>query len=817
MRSFLLGAMVIIMSNQVAGAATVSPNEMAEARRWVAAKFEGVHVGKTRQSGLIVVANNGLVQPNARAGAPLNIAGVEYRRGLYCHAVSKVIVHLPGAGKAFSSTVGIDSHAGGGSVVFSVTVGSKERFRSKVLHCGDRGVPVQVALNGADELTLDVGDAGDGINCDQANWADAKVEMADGSTLWLGDMPFIADKPSYSTEPPFSFLYDGKPSADLLKSWEFKRSSRKLSGDLTERTLTWTDPATGLVVRCDGIEYLDFPTIEWTLHIKNTGAADTPILSEIRALDTRFECDAGHKFALNHHRGTTVSQSDFEPISTTLNPKDTLRFAPTGGRPLGTVFPYFNLQAGDEGTIIVVGWPGQWAAEFARDNARGLDVRAGQEKTHLKLHPGEEIRTPLIVLQFWQGDAAHAQNVWRRWMLAHNLPRPGGKLMESFLPVVSGNHFPGLLCNQTDEIRYVDRFLEEKIKPDALWMDAGWYVNKGSWSSTGTWEIDSNRFPGGLRAIADHVHARGIKLMVWFEPERVTPGSKLYTEHPEWLLGKDGGTKLLNLGNPQARGWLTDFVDRFMTEQGIDYYRQDFNMDPLAYWRANDAEDRQGITEINHITGYLAFWDELRRRRPEMLIDSCASGGHRNDLETMRRAVPLLRSDHILDPVGEQGHTYGLASWLPFTGTGFIDFDRYIFRSTMGPDTTLALDSRRKDLDWPLLRLLVSQWRELAPCYLGDYYPLSRYSLDADQWMAWQFDRPDLGRGVVQAFRRSESLYEAARYKLHGLDPGATYELRDLDHPRTRTATGRELMEQGLSVEIHEGPGAVVIAYRRAR
>ena len=73
-------------------------------------------------------------------------------------------------------------------------------------------------------------------------------------------------------------------------------------------------------------------------------------------------------------------------------------------------------------------------------------------------------------------------------------------------------------------------------------------------------------------------------------------------------------------------------------------------MDPLSNWRENDAEDRQGITENHLVTGYLAYWDELRRRHPNMLIDTCASGGRRNDIETLRRAVPLLRSDWLLEP-----------------------------------------------------------------------------------------------------------------------------------------------------------------------
>ena len=148
---------------------------------------------------------------------------------------------------------------------------------------------------------------------------------------------------------------------------------------------------------------------------------------------------------------------------------------------------------------------------------------------------------------------------------------------------------------------------------------------------------------------------------MWFEPERVTAGTWLTDNHPEWILGgKDGG--LLNLGHPDARQWLTDHIDKLLTEQGIDLYRQDFNMDPLEFWRKNDPEDRQGITEIRHVMGYQAYWDELRRRHPDMLIDSCASGGRRNDLETLRRAVPLLRSDYIMEPVGNQCHTYTLAS-----------------------------------------------------------------------------------------------------------------------------------------------------------
>lgn len=388
----------------------------------------------------------------------------------------------------------------------------------------------------------------------------------------------------------------------------------------------------------------------------------------------------------------------------------------------------------------------------------------------------------------------------------------------------SGGFFPGLKCNEADELRFIDTFTREGVKLDYWWMDAGWYPCD-AWPTVGDWEVDRARFPQGLRAISDHAHSKGVKLILWFEPERVAPGTWLYENHPEWMLGRDGAQKLLNLGNQEARAWLTDHVDKLITEEGVDLYRQDFNIDPLAYWRSADPPDRQGITEIRHVEGYLAYWDELRRRHPGMLIDSCASGGRRNDLETMRRAVPLLRSDYQSfqgDPsfaAGNQGHLYGLASWLPYFGTGvYYNDDQLVYntRSHMGPAFAMCADVRRDDVDWAKFRRVADQWREIAPCYLGDFYPLTPHSLAEDVWIAWQFDRPDLGEGMVQVFRRQESIYESARLRLHGLQREAKYTLTNLDSPGSVEMTGRQLAEEGLPVCVAERPGAVIFTYRRA-
>ena len=668
---------------------------------------------------------------------------------------------------------------------------------------------------------------------------------------FTGTVPDItADRPRqeqrerrlFSTDPPFSFVYGGRPSAELLREWPLKRTTRKfVSGqpgahlrgqDMTEHTLTWTDPKTGLEARCVAVEYHNFPTVEWTLYFRNGGSNDTPILEKIQALDIQLDRGGTGEFLLHHNVGSPADGNDYGPQATTLAPGKTKRIGATGGRPTNSDWSYFNLQWANEGLIVVVGWPGQWMADLARDRAHGLQIRAGQELTHFNLLAEEEVRSPLIVLQFWQGEWIRAQNIWRRWMMAHSMPKPGGQLPRPQFVASSSRQYDEMVkANETNQIMFINRYLTEGLKLDYWWMDAGWYVHDGGgWPHVGTWLVDSNRFPRGLRAVSDHAHQNGVKILVWFEPERVTADTWLTRNHPEWILGGVKGG-LLNLGNDEARQWLTEHVDQLLNEQGIDLYRQDFNMDPLEFWRKNDAPDRQGITEIKHVTGYLAYWDELRRRHPNLLIDSCASGGQRNDLETMRRAVPLWRSDYAYETTGHQCMTHGISLWLPYHGTGTVaarnasyygsgktPVEPYAFWSNVSPSLGFGIDMRVPDLDYAALRRLVGQWRQVSANYYGDFYPLTTWTRDNTLWMAWQFNRPETGEGMVQVFRRENSDYESARFRLHGLDPDARYKMSHLDEPgAAQKFSGRELGERGVPVTLHHRPDAVVLQYTRMK
>jgi alpha-galactosidase len=805
-----------------AGAGRPSGDEMLEVRRFAAAALEGAAPAPASRPGMEIVRNYDDVQKNNRFGKPLKMAGTVFSRGLFCHAPSEIVLRLPGQGRRLEARVGVDSNeqtsGGRGSVIFSVEVGGKEAFRSGVLREGMPPVAVDVDLGGAADLVLRIGDGGDGIACDQADWVEARIALTDGRIVWLDELPVPLGLSVVEVGGPvFSFTYGGQPSSRLLPAWKVERASRAIDGNRTEHAIAYTDPQTGLAVRCRAVEYRDFPTVEWTVRFKNGGAAPTPILQDIQALDLRFARGHYGEFLLHHAVGSICAVNDYQPLVTELPPGTEKRIGGAGGRPTNSDMSYFNLEvATGSGTIIAVGWPGQWSSLWTRDGEQGLRVRAGQELTHLRLLPGEEIRTPLICLQFWTGDWIRAQNIWRRWMIAHNIPRPGGRPPAPELFGCSSHFFNEMVdANEENQKMCIDRYAAEGIGIGHWWMDAGWYPCEGvGWPKTGTWEVDRKRFPRGLRAISDYARTKGVKTIVWFEPERVHRDTWIATNHPEWVLGGAAGG-LLNLGDPEARGWLTDHVDRLLTDEGIDLYRQDFNMDPLGHWRSADAPDRQGIAEIRHIEGYLAYWDELLRRHPGMFIDTCASGGRRNDLETLRRAIPLWRTDYRCEPTGTQCCTYGISLWIPLSGTGAADADAYAFRSNMAPFTNCLFDIRRANLDYVLLRRLTAQWRKVADGYLGDFYPLTEYSTASDSWMAWQFDRPEAGEGFVQAFRREKCIFEVGRLRLRGLDPEGSYEVTDLDSGAPQAVSGREIATRGLAVTITEQPGSVTIVYRK--
>ncbi len=658
-----------------------------------------------------------------------------------------------------------------------------------------------------------------------------------------------ASHTAVTPELPFSFTYGGEGSADLLKSWPLVRSQRDLDANRTETTLTYTDPKSGLSVRCVAVVYRDFPVVEWVLHFRNTGATNTPILSEIRALDSglphKHDRTKRDRTAVVHYaNGSECRVDDFAPMIAALGPTpvapqapwlektNPLRLGSKEGRSSCGMLPFFNVDAGTEGVIAAIGWTGDWTANiYQTDTEVRLD--AGMGRTHLKLLPGEEIRTPRIMLLFWQGERMHGHNLLRQFILAHHSPQINGRPARVPVSLATwGGNFA------EKHLAHARWFKGNNLPLDFLWVDAGWYGNdetkvgadvfNSKWSKlVGDWFPNPSYFPEGLKPVGQALKEMNLGFLLWFEPERVRAGTRWAREHPGFLLGPDPtGTRFLfDLGNPAARHMLTDHQVGLINDGNISCYRQDFNLNPRPFWDAADAPDRVGMAEIRFITGLYQFWDDLLARCPGLLIDNCASGGRRIDLETMSRSLPLWRSDVPSFPgfgvTAMQGQTHGLGLWVPLSAGVCDREDTYMFRSGLGPGMVLIMAEFEKDnrqhfaLDW--LRARLQELNQVRDYFLGDFHPLLSFTLAEDAWAAWQYDRPDLGAGVVVAFRRPQSPLMEATFPLKGLEAESHYEFRDVDSGAITLLSGKEGVERGLRVAMPDKPASRLLIYRKLK
>lgn len=647
---------------------------------------------------------------------------------------------------------------------------------------------------------------------------------------------------SGSALPPVAFRLGDQTQAECLGRARRTHSVRPDPAG-TVHDLTYEDPATGLTCRIELLEFHDFPAVEWVAYFTQAGKAPLPVLTEVAALDFTWRCE-GDAF-LYRAPGADETPYDFQfqrvPLQTIRAQRASVALsAGDQGRSSVDWLPFFNLHSGDDGLIVALGWTGQWYAQIDRDGPQAR-LRAGMEGLYLALQPGETIRTPRVLLLYWRGQVIDGQNQLRRLLLRYHTPQIAGRPVEvpSCYGAWGGSPTPV-------HLRQIELIQEKQLPYDCYWIDAGWYgtsdkpcpnVFQGEWWKTGDWRVNRNYHPDGLQPLSEKAHAAGLQFLLWVEPERALHGAPVTLEHPEWFLQRhpgqprqEGENLLLNLGHPQARQWAIELISGLIRDNGLDWYRQDFNIAPLEFWRAADAPDRQGLTEIRYIEGLYAFWDELLRRHPGLRIDNCASGGRRLDLETLSRSVPLWRNDYNcfphLDPEIVQVHGFGLTHWLPLHATSpfnNVPGDTYRFRSVIAPGVVFSLDEGgnvrydEQTYPWDWHRKMLADVRRARPFWYGDLYPLTSCSPAPDAWIALQLHRPDLNAGLILAFRRAASPITAANFRLGGILPASDYVFEDADSGATWTVSGEKLATSGLPFRIDTPRSSRLVFYTGAR
>jgi len=598
-------------------------------------------------------------------------------------------------------------------------------------------------------------------------------------------------------------------------------------------------------------EFQDFPAFQWVVRVRNDGQTDSAKVHDFWGIDTYWHSPDGSMPFLHRSVGSPGHEDDF-PFMSEVMPNslwdkrrriamDTPSNAawaqthayliPNDKRSSAIWLPFFNYQTGGDGLIAGLGWSGPWRAYFDHQGDGKSTILAGVENFDSILHPGETVRSTLNLALYWQGELLHGQNMFRKLVLEHYSPHIDGKLVE---PPISGVVWGGIPSKE--HLEYIEKIKQYQIPLDVYWFDAGWYgtgtvpsysVFEGDWGPmAGDWRPNPNWHNGTLKPVSDAAHAAGMKFLVWVEPCRAIQGRPVTLEHPEYFLtgnadGKirDGQTLLLDLGKPDSQKWAVDVVGGLIKDYDIDWYEEDFNIDPNPCLETAAEPGRWGMKEMRFIEGHFAFWDALRKQFPHLAILNCASGGRRIDLESISRGQPLWRSDYNCFPEATaestQDHSYGIQYWLPIQGSmirGWSIFDTYEARCALSPGMENAIVAKTEQ-DWLQIKANVIQAKRCKKYFFGDYYPLTHEQRTQDSWTAYHLYLPAEEEGMILALRREKSDVASMTFDLLTINPATQWKFEDYDSGDIRILSGRQIRGEGFEINIPKQRGSRLIFY----
>jgi alpha-galactosidase len=635
------------------------------------------------------------------------------------------------------------------------------------------------------------------------------------ATEWYHDM--LEDLSTF----PFSFVYQGEQykgfSSDYftLKSQTIETKEGKETRHLT---LSFRDSLNVILILT---HYSSHGVTEWTVWFENASHQNSGVLEQFET-ELTF---VGRYPVLKGILGDHVNQ--YSPYCIDLQNNIT-EFSSDSGRATHINFPYFNLEYGDGGAMLAIGWAGTWNARFSSNGKQTIYTASSVNGLKTYLKPEEKIRTALFVwAPYTVRDEHYATNFWRDWYVTHNLPKADSKGSD-LLPFSTC-----CLCNDTGlpnsdgsiSERHttwrpsLEKMIAEDAKVDFRWFDAGWYVRPDGtsaqpyvaghdwWDSVGTWELDPDKWPGKtFLESTEFARQNGMKTLVWFEPERVTDPENLakhYDYNLDWAIRIPGEAVISNnIGDPACLRWTIDRICKMLRENKVEMYREDNNCNAAALWKHLDnleGENRHGITESKFIIGHYQMWDEIIACTLSYggcgFVDSCASGGGRNDLESMRRGVPLLRSDS--DRTGTAlrlSMTTGFNKWIPFCGANTKEkvsqlaptgiSDPYVWRASylaaLNVDSQFVYD---KDQDFDMLRFGLREWKKIAPYLLKEFYPLTVWHREQNinDFTAYCYYDPEKESGIVLAFRQEQCCRDRLNLQLPFADENDLFDVTDED------------------------------------
>ncbi|MGW2898557.1 alpha-galactosidase [Streptomyces sp. NPDC001212] len=328
---------------------------------------------------------------------------------------------------------------------------------------------------------------------------------------------------------------------------------------------------------------------------------------------------------------------------------------------------------------IALEWSGNWRITADAEPGGAVRVRAGRvpHEGAVRLAPGATLVTPRLACAFSPDGLDGLARVWHRYerhLTSDRIDRPRKVLYNSW-------EATGFDVDAAGQLELAKAAAE--LGAELFVVDDGWFTGRPDDSGgLGDWDPDPAEFPGGFDRFVEDVRALGLDFGLWVEPEGISPRSRLYAEHPEWVYRIDGrpatlvrNQLLLDLGREDVQDFVIGTLDRLLGSHAISYLKWDMNRPPTERGRPGHPagpDPEQHDLDAAHVAGYLRVLDHLRTAHPHVTVEGCAGGGARVEHATLARTDVLWPSDNTA-PIDRLRIQYGyLHAHAPHTMSSWV-------------------------------------------------------------------------------------------------------------------------------------------------
>lgn len=430
-----------------------------------------------------------------------------------------------------------------------------------------------------------------------------------------------------------------------------------------------------------------------------------------------------------------------------------------------------------------------------------------------KLNSGDSFQTPEVIFSYTDnGFNALSQQLGAFY--AQHLINPHFAHQER--PILINNWEATFMDFTEDKlIPIVERAKELGIEMFVL--DDGWFGHRDDdRSSLGDWFVDEKKFNHGIAGFAKRVHDLDMKFGLWFEPEMISIDSKLYQTHPEWMIKTPGRGQtpgrhqfVLDMSRQEVVDYLFGLMSHIIQDAKLDYIKWDMNRNITEMYGADLPADQQLEFSHRYILGVYDLYDRLTKAFPDVLFESCASGGGRFDLGMMYYAPQAWCSDDT-DAVErikiQDGTSYGYTPSMWGAHVSAVPNDQVGRLTSIDMRAKVAyfgafgyeLDvTELSDEEQATIKQQVAFYKQYRKLFqFGTFYRLETPDT-SDNVYGWETVSPDKQTAIGMRYQILNGANPAyIRYYFKGLDPERRYTVND----GSEVFSGAELMNAGYFV-----------------